>query len=1216
MEKKDFFISYNKSNKDWAKWIGGILEENGYSVYLQAWDIAPGDDFIERMNDFLHDSENYLAVLSSAFWESEYCRKEFQTAFNAHLKGSIKKFLPVRVEDFPPDPLYETIVYIDLFPIHEENEAKRVIINGIENVKNPRKKGIFPNSKFNDVGRAAEKERIDYPLFPGGTDKDLSVSKNGEVRDIILLESDQNKRGDLFNRLVYDVLHSLGFGDALFDVQQTGREIDMVLRHRTENRYALVESKAQKEKIGGADVNKFVGAIDVARGAFERSGASVTGYFISRSGFTATALEQEHERELVRKRRREQSELILLGPSEIVHELIGGNMLCPLSRASGAVMLPKDTTLSLCRGADLIASDYGWIWALYYSTHPLQCATHFALVHADGKQLLNHIAESLLAQAAKADDPFAGLTYLPVTPDTSLNKQAAKEIYFRYLENELGDIQFEGMPTDKEAGAVKVNLESIFVPLSFNYENTAQQPKGTKRVRRASKRQSTSIQEVLTQTSRAAILAKPGGGKSTLIRRIALAYAYPERRKKVDDGLPDRDWFPVYIRCRDLGDNATKSISEIIGTIIYRAEITSHSSAFNSLIEDNLQEGRILLLIDGLDEISLEKNRICFVNQLRTFVATYPSIHLIVTSRETGFRAVAGALASYCQQYSIANLDEKKIRYLSLKWHQAILGESDQTQQDSEKVCDIIIGDPRIVALAENPLLLTTLLFVKRWVGYLPTKKCRLYEEMIKLLLVTWNAAAHDRLDLDETEPQLAFVAYSMTIQGQQKITRSQLKQYIIQARHALPELLTYTQVSPSKFIDQVEDRSSLLIQLGLEENESGQLEPSYEFSHLSFQEYLTARAIVQSWVPNPESCTLLSIVEQNMSEVQWAEVIPLAAVLSGRRANSTIEYLINICKGDPHPSNSVSPEQRGNTAALLLGNCVASEVPMGPEQLEQALTQVIQRKYRLDSLQMQYNGIAQSHMKVSNMFSTILKSKYGTIYRQFIQSALFEHPDPIYMSEFSDAWINICLEEDRPSLSSIAHMLSTDCDRQQKVTAVLLMMEFAFENLHTKYLHRAKAESASDLHSIFSSLLGCLHSSDDLTCFSSAWCIAWSGYNEADIIPTDLAPDIADRLVELWVNRDAPHYLKRALSWAVFSICCSSLHIQEIPGLGDAIEINLTDPKNSFDQLAAVHLAVVTGRWTKERFLDWVNGDESRLDAFNVRGFRYLREINYIQQG
>lgn len=168
------------------------------------------------------------------------------------------------------------------------------------------------------------------------------------------------------------------------------------------------------------------------------------------------------------------------------------------------------------------------------------------------------------------------------------------------------------MPADKEAGAVKVDLEHIFVPLWFCSNEIDEENREGEQI---------SIKEVLDKSLRAAILAKPGGGKSTLIRRIALAYAYSERRLRVNDELPDRDWFPVYIRCRDLEDNATKSIMEIIGTIVQRAEISKYEHAFKALVENALQDGRILLLIDGLDEISEERHRICFADQLRTFVA-------------------------------------------------------------------------------------------------------------------------------------------------------------------------------------------------------------------------------------------------------------------------------------------------------------------------------------------------------------------------------------------------------------------------------------------------------------------------------------------------------------------------------------------------------------------------------------------------------------------
>ena len=42
---KDFFISYNTADRDWAEWIAWTLEEAGHSVVIQAWDFRPGENF-------------------------------------------------------------------------------------------------------------------------------------------------------------------------------------------------------------------------------------------------------------------------------------------------------------------------------------------------------------------------------------------------------------------------------------------------------------------------------------------------------------------------------------------------------------------------------------------------------------------------------------------------------------------------------------------------------------------------------------------------------------------------------------------------------------------------------------------------------------------------------------------------------------------------------------------------------------------------------------------------------------------------------------------------------------------------------------------------------------------------------------------------------------------------------------------------------------------
>ena len=54
-----------------------------------------------------------------------------------------------------------------------------------------------------------------------------------------------------------------------------------------------------------------------------------------------------------------------------------------------------------------------------------------------------------------------------------------------------------------------------------------------------------------------------------------------------------------------------------------------------------------------------------FVTQLRTFLATYPAISAVITSRETGFRIVAPALATTCDLYRIATLSTEDIYRLT-----------------------------------------------------------------------------------------------------------------------------------------------------------------------------------------------------------------------------------------------------------------------------------------------------------------------------------------------------------------------------------------------------------------------------------------------------------------------------------------------------------------------------------------------------------------------
>src|SRR5229473_357221 len=139
---------------------------------------------------------------------------------------------------------------------------------------------------------------------------------------IRILEEDNNRRGDLFGRLMADLFVALGYEQPRLNVHKSGRELDLAAEHRLEPRRAIGECKATAEPIGGDDLNKFVGALD----AEHEDKRPVTGYFISLSGFKETAIEQES------KRRR--TKIVTLTGPQVVSELVRGRILIGKDRAT------------------------------------------------------------------------------------------------------------------------------------------------------------------------------------------------------------------------------------------------------------------------------------------------------------------------------------------------------------------------------------------------------------------------------------------------------------------------------------------------------------------------------------------------------------------------------------------------------------------------------------------------------------------------------------------------------------------------------------------------------------------------------------------------------------------------------------------------------------------------------------------------------------------
>ncbi len=1004
---------------------------------------------------------------------------------------------------------------------------------------------------------------------------------------IVVLDGNHSKKGDLFCRLMSDLFHSLGYDEPRFDIQKSGREIDLETVHRVEKRIAIAECKAHKATIGGADINKFVGAFDVEKRKLKGNdkAVDVVGYFVSLSGFKETAIEQEREAG--------NNRVNLISPEQIVAELVNGRVIIPLEQAISKVLIQD---VKLVGKADLIACRRGWIWAIYYSCN--QKKSHVAFVHAEGELLVEDLANEIVELDKKVDNIFEGLEIICGENELE-QEEATREKYFQYIKNECGEIHFEGLPTDKDSGAIKVKLENIFITPSLEMltssKNVFDQPTGDR----------VEIGQALKMKSRLAILAKPGGGKSTLIKRLATAYAFPHRKKLIDDNLPDQNWFPIFIRCRELGDKVSLSITEIIHEIPNRAEISDCKNYFAKMVSGALQKGKAILLIDGLDEISNDRERVMFVNQLRTFIATYPSIHLVLTSREAGFRSVGGILAHYCANFKIAPLNVHEIKSLCDKWHSEIIDNSKKTKQEALALSDLIIADYRIKTLAENPLLLTTLLFVKRWAGYLPTKKSVLYQEMIKLLMVTWNVEGHEQLDIEEAEPQLAFVAFWMMSNGKQTISLSELKECLRLARRQMPDILSYTNVSVSDFIKRVESRSSLLIMSGHKKDETGEIVPIYEFLHLSFQEFLTARAIVEKFLPEKDvSKTVVEVLNPFLERESWKEVIPLVAVLLKRDAKSLIDHLIELSIiGDDDDFQLEKVEKELVLPAEHLGSCLANEIQIAPDLLDKAIEWYAKNRYRV---------------RDKGTRGTIYDSKFKDAFKQKIQKLYFDEPENRFEIPLGGLIGEIHNYENKKEdfLALIVKELES-MNEKKEVIALFGLMIFCFENRVHSNLGHSKTKLTNYCRKIEEKLIDVVATNNKKLLLPAFWSMCWFG--DQFILTGNARLLLVDRVLKFWLSNSNKSELLRVCTWALVSTLRPSLDLAKLNVENTKVESiamqRFENPQNRYDKIAVVllsnhHYRISISQKEKEKLIRDYVGSSGARDSVN----KYAKKMGVIR--
>jgi hypothetical protein len=161
-QRHNFFISYNRHDSHYAEWIAWILEEAGYSVFIQAWDFRAGENFVLKMQEAAAKADRTIAVLSQNFLDSRFTQPEWAAAFAQDPTGEKRLLILIRVGLCNIVGLLGQINYIDLVGL-EEADAQAKILADLKKRGKPDKKPPFSKISGKPSPERLTSGRVTFP---------------------------------------------------------------------------------------------------------------------------------------------------------------------------------------------------------------------------------------------------------------------------------------------------------------------------------------------------------------------------------------------------------------------------------------------------------------------------------------------------------------------------------------------------------------------------------------------------------------------------------------------------------------------------------------------------------------------------------------------------------------------------------------------------------------------------------------------------------------------------------------------------------------------------------------------------------------------------------------------------------------------------------------------------------------------------------------------
>lgn len=107
-----FFVSHNHRDKGFVRKLSAQLRLTGNDVWLDEWEVQPGDSIPGKVNDALGAVDVALVIWSCHAEGSRWVGAEIDTALSRHLHDGSVRIVPIRLDDTELPPLLRPLMWL------------------------------------------------------------------------------------------------------------------------------------------------------------------------------------------------------------------------------------------------------------------------------------------------------------------------------------------------------------------------------------------------------------------------------------------------------------------------------------------------------------------------------------------------------------------------------------------------------------------------------------------------------------------------------------------------------------------------------------------------------------------------------------------------------------------------------------------------------------------------------------------------------------------------------------------------------------------------------------------------------------------------------------------------------------------------------------------------------------------------------------------------